>query len=64
MKAKVTKSWFYLFVGPPVINSPDTQYARYGSDGFVECDVRALPKPDSITWLKDEKPLDLANMKR
>ncbi len=50
--------------GPPVINSPKKQYARYGKNGHVECNVRSLPKPDSISWLKDGQPMDLDKLER
>ncbi len=47
-----------LISGPPVIKSATNQYAKWGHLGMVECEVRSLPKPESITWMKDGLPLD------
>ncbi len=51
-------------VGPPKIRSDRKQYARYGKMGRVTCDVHSLPKPESITWLRDGQPIDVKTQER
>lgn len=46
--------------GPPVIVSPSEQSGRYGEVGIIDCVIEAIPKPTAITWLKENKVLDLS----
>jgi len=60
----VSRDVHLLRTGTPVIVSSSQQSARRGTKAVIECLVKAIPPPHSVTWTKNGQPVSVDAMPR
>jgi len=60
----VSRDVHLLRNGTPIIVSSGQQSARRGHTAVIECLVKAIPPPHSVTWTKNGQPVDVDSMPR
>jgi len=60
----VSRDVHLLRNGTPIIVSSGEQSARHGATASIECLVKAIPPPKTVTWTKNGQPVDFDSMPR
>jgi len=60
----VSRDVHLLRNGAPIIVSSREQSARHGDTASIECLVKAIPPPKTVTWTKNGRTVDFSYMPR
>ena len=63
-RSTVSRDVHLLRNGEPIIVSNAEQTGRRGATANIECLVKAIPPPETVTWTKNGQPVDFDNMPR